>query len=259
MQEQINSPALTLGILGGLGPASSVFFCDMLTEHTYAEKDQDHLNFILSSRASTPDRTAFILGRSEENPAPFMIREVERLISAGADIIAIPCNTAHYFYESVQNATGAPIINIIHQTVDFCRFTGAEKIGVLATEGTIASGAYKTVIEAAGMEYLTCTEYEQQIISSIIYDQIKKGLVPDLSEFWKIARRLTDQNGCDKLILGCTELSLLKKNAALDDRFVDSLEVLAYSAIKLCGKAPKDFSESLQKFVPRKDSAYVTQ
>ncbi len=82
----------TLGVLGGLGPMSSVYFYEMLTEHTSAESDQQHLNILLSSRADTPDRTAYIMGRSEDNPIHTMLSEVSKLIAAGADIIAIPCN-----------------------------------------------------------------------------------------------------------------------------------------------------------------------
>ena len=78
----------TLGILGGLGPMSSVYFYEMLTAHTKAERDQDHLNIILSSRADTPDRTDYITGRSSDNPIYTMMSEVSRLIGAGADIIA---------------------------------------------------------------------------------------------------------------------------------------------------------------------------
>ena len=110
----------TLGILGGLGPASSVYFYDMLTSHTLAECDQQHLNIILSSRADTPDRTAFILGKSQENPLGAMKREVSKLIGAGADIVAIPCNTAHYFYDSISAEASVPVINIIRQTAIFC-------------------------------------------------------------------------------------------------------------------------------------------
>ncbi|MBQ8331565.1 MAG: aspartate/glutamate racemase family protein, partial [Clostridia bacterium] len=102
----------TLGILGGLGPMSGVYFCEMLTRHTRAERDSEHLDFLLSSRASTPDRTDFILGRSDESPVPAMIGEVRKLIGAGADLIAIPCNTAHSFYESIQSASSVPVINI---------------------------------------------------------------------------------------------------------------------------------------------------
>lgn len=249
---------VTLGILGGLGPMSGVLFCEMLTRHTKALCDQDHLNFILSSRADTPDRTAFILGTSDKNPADTMICEVKKLTDAGADIIAIPCNTAHYFYDSVSRASSVPVINIIRQTVELCRQSGIKRAGVLATAGTVASGAYKSVFEEAGLEYVTCTEEEQKIINSVIYDGIKQGKTPDIDSFLSVADALRGR-GCEKLILGCTELSVLKRELPIGNGFVDSLEVLAVSAIRLCGKEPQGFDEELMNFKVRKEDIYVTQ
>ena len=238
----------TLGILGGLGPASSVYFYDMLTSHTLAECDQQHLNIILSSRADTPDRTAFILGKSQENPLGAMKREVSKLIGAGADIVAIPCNTAHYFYDSISAEASVPVINIIRQTAIFCHRERTRRVGILATEGTVRSGAYSQVLSQAGIECVCPDGDGQHIISDIIYGQIKKGLSPDMDAFMKVADKLTAQ-GCDRLILGCTELSLLKRDGALDGNiFTDSLEVLAYSAIKMCGKTPIGFDERLMSF-----------
>ena len=239
----------TLGILGGLGPMSGVYFCEMLTEHTKADCDREHLNFLLSSRADTPDRTDFILGRSQTSPLPVMIEEVRRLIGAGAELIAIPYNTAHHFYEGISLAASVPVINIIEQTVDFCRWAGMKRIGVLATEGTVASGAYEEVCRRAGLSYLTCTPEDQAVISRIIYDQIKRGLPPDIEAFTAVSRRLLAQ-GCDRVILGCTELSLLKKTHSLGESYLDSLEILAYAAIRLCGKEPVGFDEALMRFRP---------
>ena len=240
---------LTLGVLGGLGPMSSVYFYEMLTAHTKADCDQDHLNLLLSSRADTPDRTDFILGRSSRDPLDVMRFEVGRLISAGADIVAIPCNTAHHFYDGISASASVPVINIIKQTARFCRHLGIKKVGVLATEGTIASGAYKTILEAMGIEYLTCAEEEQAIITDIIYGKIKKGEPPNIGLFFRVVESLKAR-GCEKIILGCTELSLLKKNYKLGDDFIDSLEVLAASAIKLCGKETTGFDTTLDNFKP---------
>lgn len=238
----------TLGILGGLGPMSGVYFCELLTRHTSAECDQDHLNFILSSRADTPDRTAFITGESQENPVNVMCGEVQRLINAGAEIIAIPCNTAHYFYNAISETASVPVINIIKQTALFCRRSGVGKVGILATEGTVRSGAYSEVFDMAGIEALVPTEDGQKIISRIIYDEIKRGQAPSMEDFMRVANSLLER-GCERIILGCTELSLLKRDGALDgDIFIDSLEVLAYSAIRLCGKEPVGFDERLMNF-----------
>ena len=247
-----------LGILGGLGPMSGIYFCEMLVSHTKADCDQEHLNFLLSSRATTPDRTDFILGRSQNDPAPIMIEEAQKLVSAGADVIAIPCNTAHYFYDRVASRVSVPIINIIDQTVSFCSQKGFRRVGVLATEGTALSGAYKSAFAAAGIEYLTCGAKEQAIINDIIYGKIKKNVTPSREDFDKAAASLIDK-GCEAIILGCTELSLLKKEFGLSEPFVDSLEVLAASAIRLCGKEICGFDSSLMNFSPERNVKYVIE
>lgn len=237
---------------------SGVYFCEMLVSHTKADCDQEHLNFLLSSRSDTPDRTSFILGRSQDDPAPVMIEEAIKLVAAGADVIAIPCNTAHYFYDRISTRVSVPIINIIDQTVSFCAKSGYHRVGVLATEGTVASGAYENAFRAAGIEYVPPTHEEQTVINNIIYGKIKKNITPDREDFYKVANSLTDK-GCEAIILGCTELSLLKKSFALDGMFIDSLEVLAISAIRLCEKEACGFDSTLMKFFPERNIKYVIE
>lgn len=249
---------VTLGILGGLGPMSGVYFCELLTEHTQADCDRQHLDFLLSSRATTPDRTDFILGRSDADPTPVMIEEVQKLIAAGADRIAIPCNTAHYFYERIAQASTVPVINIIRETVDFCAQNQIKTVGVLATEGTVFSGAYEEECRRAGLGYLTCSPEEQRVISDLIYHQIKKGQAPDTNAFRAVVDALL-RRGAEAIILGCTELSLLKKRAGNEPNWIDSLEVLACAAIRLCGKEPMGFDERLMKFYPRKEQNHAVE
>ncbi len=241
--------SITLGILGGLGPMSGVYFCEMLISHTRADRDQQHLNFLLSSHAETPDRTAYITGASSENPAPVMRREVEKLAAAGADLIAIPCNTAHYFYDAIAKGASVPILNIIHSTVDYCSARGFRAVGVLATEGTVLSGAYETVLAGKGIEYLTCSPADQRIVSNMIYRDIKQGREPDPTEFFRIADDLR-RRGAETVILGCTELSLLKRSFGLGEEYTDSLEVLALCALRLCGKETVGFDPSLSAYTP---------
>lgn len=236
-----------LGILGGLGPMSSVYFYEMLTSHTFAHTDQQHLNILISSRADTPDRTDFITGRSTKNPLPVMISEVKRLAEAGAELVAIPCNTAHYFYRGVAESSPVPILNIIKETAKFCSFLGLSRVGVIATEGTVLSGAYRDELSSLGIDYLTCSESDQTVVNGIIYGSVKQGKEPDIDEFLRIADSLTSL-GCQRIILGCTELSLLKRSCRLGIRFIDPLEVLAIRAITECGAAPQGFDAELIKF-----------
>lgn len=240
-----------LGVLGGLGPMSSVYFYEMLTSHTYAECDQQHINILISSRADTPDRTDFIIGRSKNNPLDTMKKEVDKLAEAGAELIAIPCNTAHYFYRGIAENSKVPILNIIDETVSFCKHLGLAKVGVLATEGTVLSGAYREVLEREGIEYMSCSDDDQKKISDIIYKDVKQGKEPDLDVFLEIADHLT-AHGCERIILGCTELSLIKKKFRLGTRFIDSLEILTLRAISECGATPCGFDTELLNFSKEK-------
>ena len=132
-----------LGILGGLGPMSTVYFYELLTALTDAKCDQEHIDMVISSRATTPDRTAYILGKSDENPLDVMIPEAKKLVAYGAEVIAIPCNTAHYFYDRLAAEIDIPILNIIAESVKRLSEDGVKRFGLLATEGTVKSGTYQ--------------------------------------------------------------------------------------------------------------------
>ncbi|MBQ9132337.1 MAG: aspartate/glutamate racemase family protein [Clostridia bacterium] len=230
-----------LGILGGLGPMSTFYFCELLTAHTAATCDADHIDMIISSRATTPDRTAFILGNSREDPLPVMRREALRLTRAGAGLLVIPCNNAHYFYDGLKKDCPVPILNIIGETVGFLKSRGVNRFGLLATEGTVRSDAYGGLCRSMGMECLYPTPAEQAEITGLIYRDIKQNRPVDLRILMRIADSL-QKRGCERLVLGCTELSLLKPQLPQGDLFVDSLEILAMQTILACGKHPVGFS-----------------
>lgn len=231
-----------LGVLGGLGPMSTVYFYEMITSHTKAERDQDHLDIVISSRATTPDRSAFVLGKSQEDPFEVMERDAANLVRYGATVLAIPCNTAHYFYDQLQKSLPVPVLSMIELTVQTAKEQGCQKLGILATTGTVASYSYQRTCASHGMEFaVPSAENQKVLMDDIIYGQIKKGLPVDLDAFMKVAEDLKAQ-GCQKAVLGCTELSLIKRDCGLDDFFIDSTEVLAKATILACGKTPVGFS-----------------
>ncbi len=240
MQTKKDRPLL--GILGGLGPLSSAYFYEMITRHTKASCDQEHIDIILSSRAGTPDRTAYILGSSTESPVPFMVEDAERLESYGADAIVIPCNTAHYFIEQVRRSVSVPVPSIITETVAHISRCGYRRACILATRGSIESGSYQAQLESAGIEWRVPCEADQDIITDIIYSDVKGGSVPSPDRLFSVAERLF-ADGCDCAILGCTELSLLKQQFPDNKKYVDSLEVLAAAAIRMFGHEAVGFTD----------------
>ena len=235
--------AKTLGILGGLGPAASVYFYRIITEHTKASRDQDHLDIVLVSGASIPDRTEFILGKSESSPLPAMIDGVRKLTAAGAELIAIPCNTAHYFYDQIEKYSPVPVLNIVRETVQLAKKAGVRKLGIMATAGTIVTGAYQHACLENGIAFVVPSERSQQILMDIIYGSIKTAKEPDMEAFVGVCEELY-ANGADALVLGCTELSLIPTQDLTQYQFIDSLLVLAARAIRECEKTSCNFAPS---------------
>ncbi len=232
--ESHNKKRKLLGVIGGLGPMSSAYFYELVTEHTKASRDQDHIDIILSSRASTPDRTDFILGKSTESPLPYMVEDARSLEVYGASAIVIPCNTAHYFIDEVRRSVSVPVPSIIEETVLHLKEQGVKKACILATEGTIRSGSYQTVLEQHNMDWAIPDEAGRTLLMDIIYGDVKQGVIPPPEKLYAACEPMFAA-GCDCAILGCTELSLLKRSLGGDPRFTDSLEVLAKVSIRLMG------------------------
>lgn len=230
-----------LGILGGLGPMATAYFYELVIAHTHVAKDQDHIDMVISSKATTPDRTAFILGKSNDDPFVVMEAEAHRLVTFGADVIAIPCNTAHYFYQRLEDVIPIHILNMVGDTVERAKQMGCTKVGILATDGTVQTETYQLVCREHGLDCMVPDEEGQRGVMRVIYENIKAGEPPNM-EWFNMAANQLFKGGCTAIILGCTELSLLKKEGLLDSRYIDSMEVLADAAIRACGKTPVGFA-----------------
>lgn len=236
-----------LGIMGGLGPISGAYFYELLCRHTLAEKDQDHIDVVLSGSATTPDRTAFILSRSSESPLPRMISDARKLEAFGADAIVIACNTAHYFIDEVRASVNVPVPSIIHETVDYIKSTGIKKVGIMATNGTISAGSYQSECYSSGLEFILPDKEHRNLLMELIYDDVKSGNSNAYEKLQIISEHMK-KRGCDAAILGCTELSVVNSANRKNEFLIDSLEVLAYYSIILCGKTPVGFNKAFEKW-----------
>lgn len=228
-----------VGVIGGVGPGATVCFLDMVVRLTEAERDQDHLDLVVLNHATIPDRTAFILGTSADDPGPVMAADARRLEQFGAAFLVVPCNTAHHFSQQVVDAVQVPVVSIVEETVDDAqrRVPGLARVGVLATSGTLAARVYHEALERRGMTCLVPDDTDQATVMRIIYDQVKAGRPVDLAAFSGVVRSL-HESGAQVVVLGCTELSLVAAEfdlLAKDRSLVDSLDVLARRTIELAG------------------------
>lgn len=219
-----------LGVLGGVGPLATAYFMELVIKKTPASCDQDNIPMIVFNDPQIPDRTAYILDDAKTDPLPEMKRVVLWLEEAGADYIAIPCNTAHYFYEQIASSAAVPVLNIMRETTARIveRHGAHATIGLLATDGTLSSGVFQSYLSDAGLSVMTPNEEDQQgIVMPLIYERIKRNLPYDATEFLNLARRMHD-DGCDAVIVGCTELSVVYQDLADKPEYlIDSMDVLA--------------------------------
>lgn len=227
-----------LGVIGGVGPLSTAYFMEVVINMTDAATDQEHIDMIVLNHTEIPDRTDYILDHSKPNPAPMLREDAVKLERLGADVIVTPCNTAHYFYEELAGDVSVPFINMIEETAAELSRMGVRRAGILATNGTVQSGLFQDALRNCGIEPVVPSPENQQFVMDIIYDNVKAGTPLDVEKFRSVSGEMK-LNGCDRVILGCTELSVLRRDYSLGDWYVDALEVLAARAIEACGKRVK--------------------
>ena len=143
----------TLGVIGGLGPMATAYYLELVTKMTDASCDQEHLKIVIWSRPDTPDRTRFILGLSQDDPRGPIVDSGRRLVSQGAECLAIPCITAHYFHDEIERLVGYPVINLPAEVVSHLKTYGWNRIGIMATDGTIQTGLFQRELEKQGMSF----------------------------------------------------------------------------------------------------------
>lgn len=223
---------------------ATVYFMDLMIRMTEAERDQDHINMLVSNHATIPDRTEYIMGRSSESPAVTMSEDAMMLENAGCSFLVIPCNTAHNFYEEIESTVKIPVLNIVEETIGFARARGAARgavigtLGIMATEGTVKSGVYGRYCRPEGLETVVPDPDFQGKVNHMIYDRIKAGLPVTREEMMEVIDHLRAK-GADAIVMGCTELSIAYADLGLGDSepdLVDSLDALARATITRCGR-----------------------
>jgi len=219
----------TIGVLGGMGAMATAAFYAMLTNAQTIQTEQEYLDAIIYSKTSIPDRTAFILGHSSNDPTHDLIAAATTLEQAGVDFIAIACVTAHYFYETIVHAVSIPVINMLDEITLHIKAQGLKNVGLLATDGTIQSRILHNVLQPIGIHLVTPEPVQQEMLMKLIYN-IKQGRPVTRESLTKQEEALFAK-GAEAVILGCTELSLI--NGEDDKKRIDVLAVLADAALRL--------------------------
>lgn len=223
-----------LGVIGGMGPMAGIYFCELVTQKTLASKDGEHIDMVLCSFPRIPDRTAYLLDKSNPSPVDEIVRIGKSLVSQGCTVIAVPCVTSFALYDEYAPEIDAKIIHMPDETALYLKKNGVKKVGIMATDGTVHTGIFQSSCQKQGIVTVVPDEIHQEMVMSVIYDQVKAGAPVDEKMFAEICGHMQAQ-GAEKIILGCTELSLVFRGKH-PSVCVDAMEVLAVSCIKTIGK-----------------------
>jgi len=222
-----------LGVLGGMGPLASAQFMLRLTLLTQATRDQDHIPTVLWSDPRVPDRTVGKL-HAGADPLPWLLRGIQGLKRAGCGAIAIPCNTAHGWYEAMRDAAGVPILHIVDAAAAELRRLGVEpgRIGIMGTQATLAMRLYQDRLGALGWDCIVPTPAEMDRLVSPAIACVKANRMADAYAPLATVVRSLAARGAACVVLGCTEIPLgIQAGPAPDLPVVDTIDALARAAI----------------------------
>lgn len=228
-----------LGILGGMGPLATVDFLNKLTRLTPAGSDQEHLPWVTLSQPRIPDRSTAIKNGTDD-PAPYLTSGVAWLADQGVSLIAIPCNTSHYWYEQMRAHSRVPILHIADATIEElqCRDAPVGPVAILATRGTVQAGIYSQRLQAHGYSLAPLTEDDQCVVDAVIHS-VKAGQVGTGRDQFRALLGTLVGRGVYTLILGCTELPLAypvrSGDAPAQLQAIDTTLALASASLRQLG------------------------
>ena len=232
----------TIGILGGMGPEATLNCFSRIISSTPAKNDQEHLRVIIDSNPKVPDRTAAIIAEGE-SPVPVLVAGCRALQQAGADFIIIPCVSAHFFLDEIQQQIELPILSIFDVVAEtlISDHPDIKTVGLMSTTGTISGGLFQKRLAADNIKTIVPAETQQTKVMAAIYDiknsQPARSRAQITSDLIATAENLIT-TGARGIVAGCTEIPLALNQKHLSVPYFDALTILARAAILKAGLTP---------------------
>jgi len=234
----------TIGILGGMGPEATAYFFSLIIKRTGAEKDQDHIPIIIYNNPKIPPRTDALL-RKGPSPVPLLRKGLRMLEKSGADIIVIPCVTAHAFLSRVAKKDKIHLLDILEETLQYTKknIPGLTCAGLIASAGTVKSGIFDQAFSKAGITIIKPSAGDQKSVMEAIFG--KKGVKAGFTSgrprelILEAAQKLIRQ-GAEAIIAGCTEVPLVLRDEDLLVPLIEPLRIAAEVSIMRAGYRVKD-------------------
>jgi aspartate racemase len=165
--------------------------------------------------------------------AKLLLQSMRLVAAAGAEFAICPDNSCHLAYDEVMKQSPIPWLHIAKVTLAEAQRRGFHKLGVLGTRFTMQNGLYERAAEGTGIEAIVPNGDDQKIVDDIIFDELVHDLITDTSRdrYVRIIEKLKSQ-GCDAVVLGCTEIPLLISEIDSPLPILDSTRLLARAAVQ---------------------------
>jgi len=222
-----------------MGPEATAYFFDLIVRNTEAGRDGEHVPIIIRSDPRVPDRTEAVL-HGGPSPVPMLRAGLKALERAGADIIVMPCVTAHYFLKDIAAGMSVSFINLLDEARKYtlAAVPGIRKIGLIATTGTVRTEIVRDAFARSGIEVIIPGQDEQEKVMEAVYGKrgIKAGFTTEQLRrtIIAIAGDLV-RHGAEAIMAGCTEIPLVLRQEDLTVPFIEPLRIGALTCIKKAG------------------------
>jgi len=217
-----------------MGPAATADLYAKIIAATPATRDQDHLHVVIWADPTVPDRSTALL-HGGEDPTPWLLCGARRLVEMGASFIAVPCNTAHAFLPRIARDVPVPILHMMEETATAIEVAhpAIERVGLLATSGTVAAGLYQEWFARHHIEVVVPNDDVQERCVMAAIHRVKAGDTSrDATELVAEAARALVENGAAAVITGCTELPLIFRDGNATVPVIDPTTVLAEAVVR---------------------------
>jgi len=226
----------TIGIIGGMGPESTVdYYRQITSEFNAIGSGLDYPEIIVYS-ANLNTLLELVEKRQWSGLSEWLLEKISSVHRAGAEFAAIASNTPHIVFEDIRSKSPIPLLSIVEATCSEAREKGGSRIGLMGTRLTMESDFYKTPFIAQKMSVIVPTEPEQQLIEQKLYSEIELGIFKDSTrnELLAIVKRMVEEDRIDSLILGCTELPLILTESRFGIPFLNTTAIHCKRIVEYC-------------------------
>jgi aspartate racemase len=226
-----------IGVIGGMGPQATVLFMQRLIDATPARDDADHIPLIVDQNPQVPSRIRRLIEGQGEDPAPVLAAMARRLQAAGAEALAMPCNTAHHYAPAIQSAVTVPLIDMVQLSVTHAATLAGQgaRVGILASPAVRQVGLFDAVCAKAGLT--ACYASDETAMLAAIRAIKAEGATEAARTTLRHASTALLAEGAKVQMIACTEFSIIADSVAPEATVFDTLDQLVKAVVSFATSA----------------------